>query len=87
MSKMGLFLMSLMAGIAGSLLADSPYELDAARMIYTNDLIFASGGVTGRFNQAEVRADRMIADPAQGELSLEGNVFFERMPWSGRGIS
>ena len=77
MSKMGLFLMSLMAGIA-CLLADSPYELDAARMIYTNDLIFASGGVTGRFNQAEVRADRMIADPAQGELSLEGNVFFER---------
>ena len=51
MSKMGLFLMSLMAGIAGSLLADSPYELDAARMIYTNDLIFASG-VTGRFNRS-----------------------------------
>ncbi|MAS97321.1 MAG: hypothetical protein CMF29_00090 [Kiritimatiellaceae bacterium] len=85
MSKMGLFLMSLMAGMVVSLLADAPYELDAARMIYTNDLIYASGGVTGRFNQAEVRADRIIADPAQGELSLEGNIFFERdvMVWSG----
>ena len=85
MSKMCLFLMSLMVGMAGSLLADSPYELDAARMIYTNDLIHASGGVTGRFNQAEVRADRIIADPAKGELSLDGNIFFERdaMVWSG----
>ena len=87
MSKMCLFLMSLMVGMAGSLLADSPYELDAARMIYTNDLIYASGGVTGRFNQAEVRADRMIADPAKGELSLEGNIFLNGMPWFGRGIS
>lgn len=85
MIKIRLFLMSLMAGMAGSLLADSPYELDAMRMIYTNDLIYASGGVTGRFNQAEVWADRIIVDPAQGELSLEGNIFFERdaMVWSG----
>ena len=85
MIKIRLFLMSLMAGMAGSLLADSPYELDAMRIIYTNDLIYASGGVTGRFNQAEVWADRIIVDPAQGELSLEGNIFFERdaMVWSG----
>ena len=72
MSKVGLFLMNLMAG---SLLADSAYELNATRMIYTNDLIYAGGGVTGRFNQAEMRADRMIANPVQGELSLEGNIF------------
>ena len=85
MSKICLFLVSLMVGAAGSLLANSPYELDADRMIYTNDLIYASGGVTGRFNQAEVRAERMIADPARGDLNLEGNIFFERdtMVWSG----
>ena len=85
MSKIYLLLTSLMTCMVGCLLADFPYELDATRIIYTNDLIYASGGVTGRFNQAEVRADRMIADPAKSELCLEGNIFFERdsMVWSG----
>ncbi len=85
MKKIRFYLMGLLAGMVGSLGADSPYELDAARMVYTNDLIYASGGVTGRFNRAEVRADQIMAHPEQGELHLEGNIFFERdsVVWSG----
>ena len=85
MKRIRFYLMGLLVGMGGSLCADSPYELDAARIVYTNDVIYASGGVTGRFNQAEVRADQLIADPEEGELHLEGNIFFERdrVVWSG----
>ena len=64
---------------------ESPYELDAGRLDYTNGLLLASGGVTGRFDQASIRAERMTADPERGDLWLEGDVFFERkgLIWSG----
>ena len=54
---------------------ESPYELDAGRLDYTNGLLLASGGVTGRFDQASIRAERMPADPERGDLWLEGDVF------------
>ena len=64
---------------------ESPYELDAGRLDYTNGLLVASGGVTGRFDRAWVRAERMEANPELGDLWLEGDVFFERdgLVWSG----
>ena len=66
--------------------ASAPYELDASSITYSNDLIYASGGVTGVFNTAIVNADQIVVDPHNGVLQIEGNVFFEKddLIWSGR---
>ena len=55
--------------------ASAPYELDASSITYSNDLIYASGGVTGVFNTAIVNADQIVVDPHNGVLQIEGNVF------------
>ena len=66
--------------------ASVPYELDASSITYSNELIYASGGVTGVFNTAIVNADQIVVDPNNGVLQIEGNVFFEKddLVWSGR---
>ena len=66
--------------------ASVPYELDASSITYSNELIYASGGVTGVFNTAIVNADQIVVDPNNGVLQIEGDVFFEKddLVWSGR---
>ncbi len=64
---------------------DEPFDIQAARLEYTNDTVIASGGVTGRFENVIIRADRIAANPETGDLHIEGNVLFERenVVWQG----
>lgn len=64
---------------------DEPFDIRAGRLEYTNDTLYASGGVTGRFEQVEVRADRLSGNPGSGDLHLEGDIHFERgnIIWQG----
>jgi len=57
---------------------DEPFDLQAARLEYTNQTIYASGGVTGTFENIVIRADELTANPDTGELHINGNVIFER---------
>ena len=64
---------------------DEPFDIQAARMEYTNDTFVASGGVTGRFENVVLRADKVSGNPETGKLHAEGNIHFERgdMLWQG----
>ena len=62
-----------------------PYELEATVLEYEAGILNASGGVTGRFDTAEVRADELQGNTETGDLYLQGNVFFkdEDLVWFG----
>ena len=64
---------------------DEPFDIQAARLEYTNDTIIASGGVTGRFENVMVRADTVTGNPESGDLHMEGDILFERdnVVWKG----
>jgi lipopolysaccharide assembly outer membrane protein LptD (OstA) len=64
---------------------DEPFDIQAARFEYTNDTLIASGGVTGRFENVMVRADKITGSAETGELRIEGNILFERenVVWQG----
>lgn len=64
---------------------DEPFDIRAARMEYTNDTIIASGGVTGRFENVVLRADKVTGNPETGDLHAEGDIQFERgnVLWQG----
>jgi len=64
---------------------DEPFDIQAARLEYTNETIIASGGVTGRFENVMIRADRMSGNPETGDLHIEGDILFERgnVLWQG----
>lgn len=69
-------------------LPDEPLDLRAARFEYTNDTLMASGGVTGRFENVEVYADRISGNPETGDLHMEGDIRFERgnVIWQGSSL-
>ena len=65
---------------------DTPFDIQAARMEYTsNGTMIASGGVTGRFENAVLYADKVTGNPDTGDLHAEGNIQFERgkVLWQG----
>lgn len=64
---------------------NEPFDLRAPRIEYTNEVFYASGGVTGRLSNATVRADRISGSARTGDLHIEGNVVFERenVVWQG----
>ncbi len=67
---------------------DEPFDIRANRIEYTNGTLIASGGVTGRFENAEIRADRISGNPETGDLRVDGDIHFERgnMLWQGSGL-
>ena len=88
----GLFLWSVLVSAASAVevglpkeIPDEPFDIQAARLEYTNDTLVASGGVTGRFENVTIRADQMSGNPETGELHAEGDILFERgnMIWQG----
>ncbi|HEY5653762.1 MAG TPA: hypothetical protein VIR63_05270, partial [Pontiella sp.] len=64
---------------------DEPFDLTAARLEYTNDVVLASGGVTGRFENVKIFADQIAANTQSGNLTIKGNILFERdnVIWKG----
>ncbi len=64
---------------------DEPFDIRAARLEYTNETIIASGGVTGRFENVVICADRITGNPETGDLHVEGDILFERgnVLWQG----
>ncbi len=64
---------------------DEPFDLTAASIEFTNDTLMASGGVTGRFENVMVRADRVSGNKETGDLKMEGDIFFQRdaIEWRG----
>ncbi|MEN7973350.1 MAG: hypothetical protein ABFR47_05900 [Verrucomicrobiota bacterium] len=64
---------------------DEPFDIQASRLEYTNETIIASGGVTGRFENVTIRADKISANPDSGDLHIDGNIVFERgsVLWQG----
>jgi hypothetical protein len=64
---------------------DAPFDISAARIEYTNETIIASGGVTGRFENVVVTADKVSGNTESGDLKMEGNIHFERdnVVWNG----
>jgi len=78
-------LWSLLLSVAGAVetglpegIPDEPVDIQAARLEYTNETIIASGGVTGRFENVVIRADRISGNPETGDLHIEGDILFER---------
>ncbi len=66
-------------------LSDDPIDIRAPRLMLTNDTVYASGGVTGRYENIELRADSASANLETGDLHLEGDIHFERdnVIWNG----
>jgi len=64
---------------------DEPFDIQAARLEYTNDTMIASGGVTGRFENVMLIADQISGNPETGDLHAEGDILFERdnILWQG----
>ena len=64
---------------------DEPFDIQAARLEYTNDTLIASGGVTGRFENVTIIADQISGNPDTGDLHVEGDILFERdnVLWQG----
>ncbi len=80
MGRQRTWLVLLIATGAGAQqpVTDTPYDIQAPRFEYAEGLLVATGGVTGRFDQATVTADRLTGNPETGEINLIGNIFFER---------
>ena len=55
-----------------------PYELEATVLEYEAGILNASGGVTGRFDTAEIRADELQETP-KPETSIYKETFFSKM--------
>ena len=66
-------------------LPDEPFDIRAARFEYTNDTFYASGGVTGRFENVVMTADHLSGNPDSGDLHVEGDIHVERgkVIWDG----
>ena len=47
-----------------------PYELEATVLEYEAGILNASGGVTGRFDTAEIRADELQGNTETGDLRV-----------------
>jgi lipopolysaccharide assembly outer membrane protein LptD (OstA) len=64
---------------------DEPLDIRAGRLESTNNMLIASGGVTGRFENAMIRADYLSGNPDTGDFHMEGNILFERgdVIWQG----
>lgn len=62
-----------------------PIDLRAPHLLFTNDTVMASGGVTGLYENVTLRADSVSANLETGDLHLEGNIHFERddVIWTG----
>ncbi len=91
--KRSLLLISLLAAACAQAIdvdipdeiPDEPFDLTAGRIEYTNETLIASGGVTGRFENVTVRADRVSGNTQTGDLRMEGDIFFQRdnIEWRG----
>jgi len=66
-------------------LPNEPFDIQAPHMEYVNGTFVASGGVTGRFENATIYADEVRGNPDSGDLHMAGNVRFERdgTVWTG----
>ena len=66
-------------------LPDEPIDITAPRLMYSNDTVFASGGVTGRYENLTLTADTAEANLETGDLRLRGDIHFERdnVIWNG----
>jgi LPS-assembly protein len=64
---------------------EGPMEIQAPRLEYSNQTFMASGGVTGRFENVMIRADRIEGNSETGDLRAEGGILFERgnIIWQG----
>ena len=64
---------------------DGPLEIQAPRLEYSNETFMASGGVTGRFENVMIRADRLSGNPETGDLHTEGDILLKRgnVIWQG----
>jgi len=64
---------------------DEPFDIQAGRFEFTTNTLIASGGVTGRFENVIISADRIEANRETGDLHAEGDIHFERgdMLWQG----
>ena len=82
-------MMRVITGLALGMLATTlhaqPYELEATVLEYEAGILNASGGVTGRFDTAEIRADELQGNTETGELRVRGNVSFKQddLVWFG----
>ena len=65
-------------GMLTATLQAQPYELEAKVLEYEAGVLTASGGVTGRFDRAEIRADELRGNTETGDLYVRGNVFFQQ---------
>ena len=67
---------------------DEPFDIRAPRLQYTNDTLFASGGVTGRFENVVIVADQLSGNTQSGDIHLEGDIHFERdnVEWNGSSL-
>ena len=68
---------------------DEPIDIAAGRMEYSNTTFYASGGVTGRFENVTFSADHLSGNPDTGELFIEGDIHFERgkILWDGSSLN
>ena len=55
-------------------LSYQPYEINAHTIEYGNKNFVASGGVTGKFNNIVLNADRIVGDTNTGELIISNNI-------------
>ncbi len=84
----GLFLVSAAYAVDSTLpttIPGGPIDIRAPSLARTNDTVFASGGVTGRYENVTLRADAASANLESGDLHLEGDIHFERdnVIWNG----
>lgn len=67
---------------------ETPFDIRAGRMEYTNNTLMASGGVTGRFDNVVITADHLSGNPDTGDLKIEGDIHFEKddVIWNGSSL-
>ena len=65
-----------------------PIDIRAPRMVFTNDTVMASGGVTGRYENVTLTADSASANLETVDLHLKGDIHFERdnVIWNGTAL-
>ncbi len=85
---LGLFPVSVVHALDVDVPKDAPagpIDIRAPRLMMTNDTVFASGGVTGRYENVVLTADSASANLETGDLHLEGDIHFERgnVVWNG----
>ncbi len=67
---------------------DTPFDIRAGRLEYTNETLIASGGVTGQFENVTLTADRLSCNTESGEMHLDDHIHFERgnVVWNGSSL-